>query len=90
MIAIIKEQLNFNFDIRKLANYSEILLLDDGIYNLNFLDFSSLNIRVNLLKDDLKARGNIKISNEKEDYIILNYKSFVNLMIKNKCIFLKF
>lgn len=84
MLIIIKDILDSDYNFFELNKYSEILLIDNGIYNLLYSDFTKLNTKINVLNNDLLARG-LELPKELTRIInLINYKDFANLTIKNK------
>tara|TARA_R110000868_G_scaffold38572_13_gene134789 strand:- start:145 stop:405 length:261 start_codon:yes stop_codon:yes gene_type:complete len=78
MLLIIKNKLDTN---PNLENYKEILLIDDGIYNILNSNFNENNININILKNDLDSRG-IILSTEQQNVItLMNYEQFVELTV---------
>jgi len=85
MLLIIKEQLDIHFDINELNKYSEVLLMDDGVYNILTHDFFKLEKKINILGNDLKARG-INLPKKFIIINIINYNEFIQLKTDNKII----
>jgi len=82
MLIIIKKLLDADFDIKSLNKYSQILLIGDGVYNLNYLDFNLLKCKINILENDLKIRGLNISSKINYNFSLINYNNLVSLIEK--------